>query len=484
MKQTLRVINKLIQPIQFLVTSSATFSRTAAAAALAMLFSAVLSMTMPAGALASDTSNPDLVVGTVNLMLGKAWREVPGRRRDPIKVGSEIKVNDRILTSANGHVHVLFVDDALVSVRPDSRLEIVRYDYNSARPEQSSVKFNLVEGVTRAISGEAARSARDRFRLNTPIAAIGVRGTDFVVSATRDSVRALVNEGAIVLAPFSTECTAAAFGPCAVNAVELTDTSLQIIELDGTTPVPRLLAAPHERDPDMMQDEVRVAVNGAESADAEDKTAATDVYLENVTSTKVAAEAATATEPKPKPPAPLPEFTPEQPITTAALTSREMVWGRWGDGHSARERITETYATASLDREVTVGNDDYALFRTENGTKRVQPGLGVVSFSLNSAQAFYHSSTGVVAMDVNGGKLDIDFNRNRFDTQLNLNHSTTGQVDFSAAGQVVDGGYFYSRSDSQNIGGAVNRDASEAGYFFDKQLENGGIQGLTLWDKP
>ena len=49
----------------------------------------------------------------------------------------------------------------------------------------------------------AAESARDRFRLNTPIAAIGVRGTDFVVSATQNSIMAVVNAGAIVVSPFS-----------------------------------------------------------------------------------------------------------------------------------------------------------------------------------------------------------------------------------------------------------------------------------------
>ena len=33
----------------------------------------------------------------------------------------------------------------------------------------------------RSITGQWGEAARDRFRLNTPIAAIGVRGTDFIV---------------------------------------------------------------------------------------------------------------------------------------------------------------------------------------------------------------------------------------------------------------------------------------------------------------
>ena len=108
----------------------------------------------------------------------------------------------------------------------------MQYEYVKSRPEESTVKFTLEAGVTRAVSGEAARAARQRFRLNTPIAAIGVRGTDFVVSADAATTRALVNEGAIVLAPFSEGCKIEALGPCATNALELTGDSLEMLAMD------------------------------------------------------------------------------------------------------------------------------------------------------------------------------------------------------------------------------------------------------------
>ena len=91
-------------------------------------------------------------------------------------------------------------------MRPNSTLEVVEYLFDGDDPSKSAVKFNLQEGVARSISGEAAKAARDRFRLNTPVAAIGVRGTDFVVGADSSSTRALVNEGSIVISPFSASC--------------------------------------------------------------------------------------------------------------------------------------------------------------------------------------------------------------------------------------------------------------------------------------
>lgn len=427
---------------------------------------------------AVPSAGPHLV-GDVTLVLGKAWRVTAGERRQAIRVGSPVYETDRIFTEANGHVHIRFVDNALVSVRPGSRLEIVRYDYHAARPEQSSVKFRLEEGVTRAISGEAARNARQRFRLNTPIAAIGVRGTDFVVHANADSTRALVNEGIIVLAPYSIECTADAFGPCLVNAVELSDAQMQLVEIDTNATEPRLIPAPHERDPTGMRDEVQVAIARADTDDG-DQQVSNEVYLEGVTSGRVSAQAANLKETPSR--SAVPDFTPALPVSTALLTERQLVWGRWAQGLGGQERITLSYNTARVDREVTVGNQDYLLFRPQVDGTRVDQNLGVVRFGLSSAQASYDSASGIVAMQVRGGSLDIDFVDSQFATELHLDHGATGAVNFQASGKISDGGYFNSRSAEQIMAGAVSLDGQEAGYFFEKQLQDGAISGLTLWD--
>lgn len=421
-------------------------------------------------------------VGEVSLVLGVAYLQHDNGSRQRLSAGAAVRVSDRIITEANGHVHVRFVDQGLVSVRPSSRLEIVSYDYNAERPALSTVKFNLEEGVTRSISGDAAQSAKDRFRLNTPIAAIGVRGTDFVVSATQQSVRALVNEGTIVMAPYSAECRMDALGPCGTNAVELAGTSFQMIEMEGGTPLPRLLPAPDERDTDSIREDVQVAIASVEDT-ADEKSARNDIYLEGVTSPRVTAEAAQVADEFSETPEPVIDFTPELALAADVLDDRQLIWGRYAEGQQQAERITVALDTARADRSVAVGNADYVLYRTIEDSTRVDRGLGVVSFDLNSAQAFYSSSSGVVAMQVNGGNLDIDFDRSEFATELNLNHELTGAVDIIGAGEISDGGFFNTRTDDQRISGTVSIDGSEAGYFFERQLEDGGIEGLTIWDR-
>lgn len=175
--------------------------------------------------------------GTVTFMLGKAFLN----GETPVTVGTKVGAGDSVETLTNGHVHIRFVDNGLVSIRPESRLLVEHYDYNVEQPTESVIKFNLDQGVMRSISGEGAKSARDKFRLNTPIAAIGVRGTDFVVKASNDLLQAIVNEGAIVVAPFSSVCQAATTGPCQGNVVELTGDANQLLEFSSLYNVPRLI---------------------------------------------------------------------------------------------------------------------------------------------------------------------------------------------------------------------------------------------------
>jgi len=440
--------------------------------------------------------NPLHTVGEVSLVLGRAYLE-RGGDRDLIEAGSEIKVGDRVSTESGGHVHVRFVDDALVSVRPSSTLEVVRYDYDAAKPEKSTIKFELSEGEARAISGDAAKSARDRFRMNTPIAAIGVRGTDFVVSANSRSTRALVNEGSIVVAPFSSECSIEAFGPCAVDAVELTQNTLQAVEVDQTASAPRLVANIAERASSLAANDTatglaipaEIASTANSSSVSADAASSTDVYVESVVNEKVTAEVAEASqtiignsiEPDVIP-EPLIDFTPSLALVAADTSGSQLVWGRFSESSAAESLFAVDLETARDNREVTVSSPSGAmLYRSEPNGARVDRNLSVVRFDLSAAQAFYDSASGVVAMRVGGGDLELNFIDRAFATTLNLDHVATGEIDFVASGAIADGGYLRLRTDTQRVSGAVATDGSGASYYFEQILDSGSINGFTLW---
>ena len=169
-------------------------------------------------------------------------------------------------------------------------------------------------------------------------------------------------------------------------------------------------------------------------------------------------------------------------MTSAGLSERKLVWGRYADSPLASDRLALNFKEASANRRITIGTLDYGLFRSEPGPRRLAADLEVIGFQLTSAQAIFNSSTGIVAMSVNGGDLDINFPDRSFTTSLDLNHELTGDVTFIANGVVVDGGFLRAFEATQKLSGAVSLDGTEVGYQFEKQLEAGLVSGLTLWD--
>jgi len=429
-------------------------------------------------------------VGEVNLALGKAYIVHADGSREAVKTGLTVNVGDRIETQGNAHVHIRFVDDALVSVRPHSRLEIQRYDYRSDDPSASAVKFNLIEGVTRAISGEAAKSARQNFRMNTPVAAIGVRGTDFVVGADQNEARALVNEGAIVVAPFSATCLVDGLGPCSDNGLELVggDQSVALVVADGAEPV--LITANGGSATENFLAGAAVRADADEQpaeAKQPEEESGNDVYTESVSSRAVSKGLSST---KPRDPSPLPPgkpgYTPTAPLPEETLLANALVWGRYSDHNASREFLSLRDEVAREGRVTTVTLNNYVLYRMEDFENNViNRDLGVVDFDLKYAQAFYTSGGVESPVDVRSGELSIDFRTERFSTRLDMTQEQMGDVTFTSQGQwhtIPYNGYFNDRSNpTQSLSGAVSRDGREAAYAFQKQLENGLLEGLTLW---
>ena len=463
----------------------------------------LLSLQTSLSATANEGATP---VGESTLVLGRSELTRADGSVEPVLRGGPIYVGDRITTSSGGHVHVKFTDGALLSVRPNSSLLVEQYDYDPRKPEDSIVKLNLEEGVARTISGDAAKGARENFRLNTPVAAIGVRGTDFAVGASASSTRAMVNEGTIVIAPFSDTCSATGNGPCASGSLELSRDTFQLASLQSDDLTPRLVRSQSLRAPELLQRQLQL-VSTSPQTSADDAVSVEDngegnpsqqltneVFLEVVASPTVrsdagvAAEKVSSTDFIPIDPITVSDgrvdgfdYTPPAQLTEASLSDRQLVWGYYGDP-LVSDRLALSFSEASATRKISVGNRNYGLFREDANPRRVATDLGIVGFQLTSAQAAFNSDTGIAVVQVNDGNLGIDFQERSFQTTLSLGHDSLGQIDFSAAGKLYDGGFFRAIEDTQRLAGAVSYDGAEAGYFFEKQVGDGLLSGLTLWD--
>jgi len=119
-------------------------------------------------------------IGSVTESTGTA---VIKRGKDTIQIakGTQIKVNDKVETK-NGKVKIVFKDDTNVTVTESSSLVIDDFVYD---PKSGAGKLGLkaAAGTVRYVSGSIAKDPKN-VKINTPTAAIAVRGTDFVMAVS------------------------------------------------------------------------------------------------------------------------------------------------------------------------------------------------------------------------------------------------------------------------------------------------------------
>ena len=95
--------------------------------------------------------------------------------------GTAVIEGDTIVADPSGQVQLRMVDDAFLAVRPGTRLRLDQYRFNRA-DGNDGVVLNLIQGVLRTFTGQLALRARDRFRMKTSIATVGIRGSGNILA--------------------------------------------------------------------------------------------------------------------------------------------------------------------------------------------------------------------------------------------------------------------------------------------------------------
>jgi hypothetical protein len=102
-----------------------------------------------------------------------------GKETIAVAKGTAIEQNDKIETK-NGKLKIVFNDDTQVSVTEHSSLVIDDFVYDP-KSGKGSLGMKATSGTVRYVSGAIAKDPK-QVKINTPTAAIAVRGTDFVMS--------------------------------------------------------------------------------------------------------------------------------------------------------------------------------------------------------------------------------------------------------------------------------------------------------------
>ena len=448
---------------------------------------------------------PD-IVAEATMVIGVARLLSADGASQAVDRGTAVRVGDRIETGAGGHVHLRFVDGARLSVRPLSRLQIENYSRSDEQSALTAIKFRLDEGVVRSITGAWGEAARDRFRLNTPVAAIGVKGTDFVVKSDANNTLASVYTGAIMLTPLSPACSAS-LGPCLNGSERLLSEDMkgQMLSLDRLQASPQLVPAidllAQRAQPVVVAElaprpERSIKAEPARSETTVEKAVFSESRTVEVVAVQVAAATPVVVTPVPVvvtvtvTPAPV-VVTPAPVVVLPAPVVSQLVWSRLAAVAADGDTISRSFAQASQGGRVgAVGNFAYTLMRDAPASAKavLVSADSSANFRLaGSAAQLIWSDRGTDVSDavrVEKASLSVDFARSTYATALSVASARMGSESLVSSGVVSSAGLLQQQSGNAFVAGAMSLDGKEAGYFFEKSLgATGQLRGITLWGR-
>ncbi|MFZ9735371.1 MAG: FecR family protein [Burkholderiaceae bacterium] len=483
---------------------------------------------------APAVANP-VPVGVASIVSAGVQRQASGQPLQPLMQGQSVFEGDVIDTTAGGYAYLTTVDQAFLSVRPGSRLHIVAYRVDPQTPRNNQIRLDLLQGTARWVSGRGANAARDRFRLNTPVAAIGVRGTDFSVFADASVTSASVRAGRIAVSPFNQACQPSGLGPCpGESVVDLAPGSAPVVQVLAGESRPQLLQSldlsPDRLVPPALDEQPagvgspRAKEQSAPAASAE-KPAAAAAPAASAEKPVAAASAPAAVAPAVQAAASpatsgsvaAPQSSPSLTNGSGTLTRKSEIeisstvsagallaetqvprpedpglpkpavaWGRW-------QALASLPAGQGLDafligREFGRVVGPFVVAREQGPF--AMPSQGVFAFQLVDYQALLITGAGPQASTrpatVVNPSLKIDFGSNQFSTEIGIQGPDGRVTPLVAQGSVERSGAL--RSDERLSNGIVSGvlagpEATEAGYVFHRSVLGGAESafGVTRW---
>lgn len=137
------------------------------------------------------------VAGKVEFSIGNAVAISADGRSRPLAKGEEISTGDTIQTG-DGRAQVRFTDGGYISLTPNTEFKVNDYNYSGKADGTEKGFFGLVKGGLRAITGAIGHVNKKTYLVNTPVATIGIRGTEFLASMD-DKLTVKVGDGAVYI---------------------------------------------------------------------------------------------------------------------------------------------------------------------------------------------------------------------------------------------------------------------------------------------
>lgn len=144
-----------------------------------------LSVLLVSGVCLAAAGTIEVVVGTARVF------QHHGQERPAIR-GDQLYEGETVVTGSQANVKLRMLDEAAVWIRPDTRFRIEKYRSSKHGSANDEARLHLVSGSIRQLTGSIGKVSTADYRLTTPNATIGIRGTEFdAVFVTAQAATAL-----------------------------------------------------------------------------------------------------------------------------------------------------------------------------------------------------------------------------------------------------------------------------------------------------
>lgn len=117
-------------------------------------------------------------IGLVISSAGPTYAIDKNQQQRPLSRGSDILLGDTVVTGATGVIQFRLNDDTAFALKPNSKLALLNFKYKYKDKDNKSTA-KLIEGGFRTVTGAISNENPDNYSVETPVAVIGVRGTDY-----------------------------------------------------------------------------------------------------------------------------------------------------------------------------------------------------------------------------------------------------------------------------------------------------------------
>jgi len=126
-------------------------------------------------------------VGAVTHLSGPLFAQSESGPTRALAVKSAVEKGDTLVSEKRTYGRVRFTDGGEITLRPGSSFVVENYFFDKENPKGDNAVYGMVKGSLRAVTGQVGkRGDQNAYKMKTPAATIGVRGTAFDLRVCKD----------------------------------------------------------------------------------------------------------------------------------------------------------------------------------------------------------------------------------------------------------------------------------------------------------